>query len=365
MGWMAWQQFHCDDGIVNEKTFTDMIDRLAADGWLEAGYEIISVDDCWFGPGRDANGDVYADPKRFPHGMKWLADYAHAQHVKLGIYYDLGVVTCDNYTGSLGFLRQDARTLVRWGIDSIKVDGCMSTDNDRNDGFIAFAFFLNETGVPILYNNEWPLYTPKLNRSLLPISGNSWRIGADVRCTWESIMSVAHNYADNNWSELGGPGAWNDLDQITVGCNNKWDKGLNQEESRTNMAIWVTAAAPLMMTNDLRHIEQWQKDILTNPEVIAIHQDVMGKPGKRLTPATEDAQVWARPLHNGDWSVALINKADAAQDIKFPFKLISELKNEWKLRDLWAKKDLGTFKTEFIAKNVAAHDTVFLRCQVA
>ena len=31
--------------------------------------------DCWAAKERDANGKLQADPNRFPHGIKYLADY--------------------------------------------------------------------------------------------------------------------------------------------------------------------------------------------------------------------------------------------------------------------------------------------------
>lgn len=34
------------------------------------------------------------DPKRFPNGIKALADYVHAKGLKLGIYSDAGYFTC-------------------------------------------------------------------------------------------------------------------------------------------------------------------------------------------------------------------------------------------------------------------------------
>lgn len=50
-------------------------DRLAADGYRDAGYEYIIVDDCWMEKQRDANGKLVPDHKRFPSGLKALADY--------------------------------------------------------------------------------------------------------------------------------------------------------------------------------------------------------------------------------------------------------------------------------------------------
>jgi hypothetical protein len=35
---------------------------------------------------RDSNGYLQPDPVRFPHGMKYLADYIHSKGLKFGIY---------------------------------------------------------------------------------------------------------------------------------------------------------------------------------------------------------------------------------------------------------------------------------------
>lgn len=50
-------------------------DRLAADGYRDAGYIYVSIDDCWMAKERAPNGSLVADPIRFPRGIKFLADY--------------------------------------------------------------------------------------------------------------------------------------------------------------------------------------------------------------------------------------------------------------------------------------------------
>ena len=52
-----------------------MADAMATNGYKEAGYEYITVDDCWPADHRDKDGRLQPDPTRFPHGMKALADY--------------------------------------------------------------------------------------------------------------------------------------------------------------------------------------------------------------------------------------------------------------------------------------------------
>lgn len=52
-----------------------MADLMVSDGWRDAGYEYLCIDDCWMAPERDSKGRLQADPKRFPSGIKHLANY--------------------------------------------------------------------------------------------------------------------------------------------------------------------------------------------------------------------------------------------------------------------------------------------------
>ena len=59
-----------------------MADRMVADGYREAGYEYVHIDDCWAAPQRDENGKLQADPQRFPSGMQALADYVRVKNIE-------------------------------------------------------------------------------------------------------------------------------------------------------------------------------------------------------------------------------------------------------------------------------------------
>ena len=43
---------------------------------------------------RDGKGDLVADPKKFPSGMKALADYVHAHGMKFGLHQPAGIKDC-------------------------------------------------------------------------------------------------------------------------------------------------------------------------------------------------------------------------------------------------------------------------------
>ena len=52
-----------------------MADLFVSEGYKDAGYEYVNIDDCWLSRSRDSQGRLQPDPKRFPNGMKHLADY--------------------------------------------------------------------------------------------------------------------------------------------------------------------------------------------------------------------------------------------------------------------------------------------------
>ena len=75
MGWMTWQRYRCQ---INEDLIKGMVDRMAQDGWLDAGYQYINIDDCWMLPQRQS-GRLVPDPQRFPSGMRALSDLENKQ----------------------------------------------------------------------------------------------------------------------------------------------------------------------------------------------------------------------------------------------------------------------------------------------
>ncbi|OHS95043.1 hypothetical protein TRFO_38776 [Tritrichomonas foetus] len=364
MGWMAWEQFRCEtdcskypNDCINENLFVDMIDRIAEDGWLELGYEYVSIDDCWMGKGRDVNGELYPDQSRFPHNITWLAEYAHKKGVKLGIYNDFGTLTCGGYTGSEGYLRVDALTFGKWKVDMLKMDGCYSELINQRDGYPAMTHFLNKTGRPILYSCSWPAYDDKMDYSPLPEHCNLWRNYGDITSSWPTVKTIIDKWGNTpEWAKYAGPGHWNDPDQLMIGL--KGGK-ITKIEGETQMAIWAIVAAPLIMSNDLRQLEDWAKEILQNKEVIEVDQDPLGIQGFRLT-ENIDKQVWYRQLSNNEWAVALFNHGESTTDITVTFKDFAP-KDTYTLRDLFKHEDIGTISNSYTGKDIPAHGVVFLR----
>ena len=75
---------------------------MVSEGYRDAGYEFVNVDDCWSELEREAGTNkLVAHHERFKSGMKSLADYLHARNLKFGLYTDIGTQTCGKYPGLL------------------------------------------------------------------------------------------------------------------------------------------------------------------------------------------------------------------------------------------------------------------------
>lgn len=58
----------------------------------------------------------------------------HQRGLKLGLYEDVGNITCRDYPGCWEHEEVDARTFAEWGVDYIKYDQCVPDINWLNIG---------------------------------------------------------------------------------------------------------------------------------------------------------------------------------------------------------------------------------------
>jgi len=316
LGWNSWNKFGCD---VSEQLIRETADAMVASGLRDAGYRYVNIDDCWQG-GRDAHGDLYADAKRFPSGIKALADKLHAQGLKLGIYSDVGDKTCGGYPGSRGHEYQDARTFAAWGVDYLKYDWCNTEGMDAAASYTTMRDALRATGRPIVFSIcEWGDTKPWL---WAPAVGHSWRTTGDIAPCWNCEQG------HGNWASFGvlrivdmqatirkysGPGHWNDMDMLEVG------NGLTEDEDRAHFTLWSMMDSPLIAGNDLRSMSASVLATLANRDVIALGQDALGIQAFRAL-AEGELEVWAKPLAHDEWAVAFLNRGDVPRHVAFNWK---------------------------------------------
>lgn len=130
-------------------------------------------------------------------------------------------------------------------------------------------------------------------------AGNLWRTTPDIRPIWPWIK-ILYNHTVKLY-KYAGVGGWNDPDMLEVG-NGK----LTFEQNRSHFALWCMMCAPLILGNDLRNISDDVLKIVKNPDLIAINQDALGVPAKRVVKGTVDVLV--KPLADGSVAVCAFNK---------------------------------------------------------
>ena len=91
MGWNTWNKFACN---INETLIYNSIDYLVSTGLRDLGYNYMNLDDCWQISRENVTKKIVPDAKKFPNGIKPLADYAHSKGLKFGLYSDAGNLTC-------------------------------------------------------------------------------------------------------------------------------------------------------------------------------------------------------------------------------------------------------------------------------
>ena len=355
MGWNSWNHFGCN---VSEQLIRDTADALAASGMRDAGYKFLVIDDCWHGE-RDAHGDIQPDPKRFPSGIKALADYVHSKGLKFGIYSDAGVKTCAGRPGSRGYEFQDAAQYAKWGVDYLKYDWCNTSTQNAQASYGIMREALNHTGRPIVFSMcEWGTAKPWMWAG--DGTGNLWRTTGDITDKWDGkhgyslgMMTIVDQ--NERLYSFAGPGHWNDPDMLEVG-----NGGMTADEYRAHFSLWAMMAAPLIAGNDVAHMSAETGSILMNKEVIAVDQDPLGHAGRRVR-KEGDLEVWARELANGDRAVLLLNRGGSAASIHFSLAEVG-LPDSLTLRarDLWAGREAGSVQGGYTAESVPSHGVVML-----
>lgn len=367
MGWNSWNKFACD---VDEDLIKETADAMVSSGMKDAGYLYINIDDCWHGQ-RDSLGFIQPDPRRFPSGMKALAEYIHSKGLKLGIYSDAGWETCGGRPGSRGFEFQDALMYAEWGVDYLKYDWCNTEGLNAEGAYMTIGAALQNAGRPVVLSIcEWGDNQPwKWGENI----GHLWRTTGDIyNCfdceydhgTWSSWGVMQIFDMQKGLREYAGPDHWNDPDMMEVG------NGMALNEDRAHFTMWSMLAAPLIAGNDIRNMSEATKAILTNKEVIAVNQDSLGIQAFEYS-AKDSIEIWFKPLQNDEWAVMFLNRGKSAQRVEFDWsqhdvsdeifdKRANFDKVIYSINNLWEKEKKITTKKAFKAE-IPGHDVILLR----
>ena len=384
LGWNSWNTFgeHISEALIHE-----MADCMVEQGYLQAGYEYLVIDDCWSLRERDEKGLLVPDPVKFPNGMKAVADYVHSKGLKFGMYSCAGVLTCAGYPSSYDHEFVDAATFASWGVDFLKYDFCNFPDTgDCRARYQTMSMALKATGRDILFSAcNWGQKEPwKWMRS---VGAHMYRSTGDIMDNYISFTDIFKSQLDNLC--MSGTACFNDMDMLTVGMCGKGNVGLGKvctyEEYRMQFALWCLAGVPLMMGADLRSLAPEYKELMQNPDLLRIDQDAecrslyLIRKGSVTTSNPEPKEgefpwkqlpdtsyTFIRHLSDREFALAYVNfsPADAQihcemADIGLPVSSGYALS----MRDVFTGEQLPP-KTDFFNPRVPAHDMKLYLCRL-
>ena len=360
LGWNSWNVWGT---TVDDAKIRAAADAMVATGLAAHGFSYINIDDGWEGK-RDGNG-VLQPNEKFPN-MKALADYVHSKGLKIGIYSSPGKTTCGGFAGSLGYEEIDARTWAEWGFDVLKHDWCSYGNTLRDQPldhlqkpYIVMRDALKKTNRDWLYSlcqygmgNVW-----EWGKS---VGGHYWRTTGDLTDVWSNMSAVGFRQAGRE--QYSKPGGWTDPDMLVIGKvgwgPNIHDTRLTPNEQLVHIALWSLQAAPLLIGADMAQFDQWTIDLMTNHDVLAIQQDMLGRGATRVY-QRERLELWARPLSDGTVAFGLFNRGLQAAKMSATWKELG-ISGSQPVRDVWLHKDLGMFDNEF-STTVPAHGVVMVK----
>lgn len=358
MGWNSWNTFGPN---ISETLILEMADAMVEMGFRDAGYEYLVIDDCWSLRERDAAGHLVPDPEKFPHGMKFVADYVHSKGLKFGMYSAAGSMTCAGYPGSFGHEYADAQQFADWGVDFLKYDLCHYPGcGDVRNSYLKMSMALRATGREILFSGctvgehepwDW----------MRSVGAHMYRSTGDICDNYESFRGIAQSQLQHfNYS---GPGCFNDIDMLVVGMsgtgNVSHTGGCTDEEYLMHFSLWCLWGAPLMMGGDIRNMNEYCRNIMLNKELIAINQDPEARP-----PYYEPKQRYAsdarmgllKLLSNGEMVVAYYNFSEGERSVLLYFDDygVPGAEHGLELTDILTGECIGT-KYDFYCPTLPAH----------
>lgn len=312
LGWNSWNTFGED---INEKVVMESADTLVATGLASHGYHYIVIDDCWALKERSADGRLVPDPEKFPHGMKYVADYVHSKNLKFGMYSCAGYLTCAGYPASFDHEFVDADTFAKWGVDYLKYDYCFHPQTVPGPVlYKRMAIALANCGRDILFSAcSWG--ADETRTWIKETGANMWRTTGDINDSWKSIHDLAMEVEKNNI--YGAINCFPDMDMLVCGMNgagNVGFAGCTTEEYKTHFSLWALLGSPLMIGCDIRHMSEDTYKILTNDDVLAINQDpeynqafnaISGNPH-----TGNETPIYVRYLSGGDVAIGMFNLSD-------------------------------------------------------
>jgi hypothetical protein len=363
LGWNSWD---CFGTTVTEQQVKEQADAMVK-YLLPSGYKYLTVDIQWYEP--ESKGHAY-DPKamltmdeygrltpglkKFPSaadgkGFKPLADYVHSKGLMFGIHIMRGIPrqAVEKNTPVLGtnvkaqdialksstcawnpdmygvdatkpegqaYYYSIVKMYADWGVDYIKCDDISRPyDNVQKAEIEALRNAIDKTGRSIILSLS-PGATPVTAGEHVMNHANMWRITDDFWDSWGLLHAMFERL--DVWTPYRGPGHFPDADMLPIGIVEfKRPTRFTKEEQYTLMSLWAIGRSPLILGADMTQLDDFTKEILTNPDMLKVNQE---STNNHQVSRDKNIVVWTADVSNSkDKYVALFNAQSKGDNIDF------------------------------------------------
>jgi len=363
LGWNSWD---CFGTTVTEQQIKEQADAMAK-YLLPSGYNYLTVDIEWYDP--EAKGHAYDSKaiftmdeygrltpglKKFPSaangkGFKPLADYVHAKGLKFGIHIMRGIPrqAVEKNTPVLGtnvkaqdiaikssicawnpdmygvdanspegqaYYNSIVQMYADWGVDFIKCDDISRPyDNVQKAEIEALRKAIDKTGRHILLSLS-PGATPVKMGEHVMNHANMWRMTDDFWDRWGLLQGMFERM--DVWTPFRGPGHFPDADMLPIGIVEfNRPTHFTKNEQYTLMSLWAIGRSPLIFGGDMTKLDDFTKEMLTNPEMLKVNQN---STNNRQVSRDKNMIVWAADVPNSkDKYVAFFNAQSTGDNLDF------------------------------------------------
>ena len=283
--------------------------------------------------------------------------------------------------GPVWFVDRDAQQFAEWGIDYVKYDWLewdLMTDEERAAGVKPVRHGRDkqkQNGITQRFYNDFRALDRDIVLSLSPKhelnedgfvrdNCNLWRLTADIHAHWDRMIAPFEDDVVKRLA-LTRPGSYGDLDMLQIGPKGRPNRAekvfrpspLKPTEQYHQVTLWSLLTQPLLLSCNIPTMDEFDLNLVTNHEVLAVNQDALCKQGYRLENEKGNYELWAKDLADGSKAVGLFNLSDDNQVLTLSAQTLGM---KGKVRDLWRQKDIGMLEDSFSA-NVSAHGVVFLK----
>ncbi len=413
MGWNSW--YVHSEGI-SEKAVREMAEAMNEKGLYQYGWTYINIDDCWMGERHPVTKAIQANEKF--DDMKAIAEFVNSKGFKLGIYSTVWMATFAGYIGGTApnaegdysehympeeemlnpaqffgrhpsstqrgvaqvgpywFVDRDAQQFADWGIDYVKYDW-VEVELEKDDRGVyrrqSESNIRKTDSITGRFYNDFRSLDRDIVISLSPRHYaeedhlvkkycNLWRLTIDIKATWDDLTRAFSDELVARYP-LTRPGLYGDLDMLQIGPLGQPNRALKEfkpspltgPEQYFQVTLWSILSQPLLLSCDVSQMDDFDLNLVTNSEVLAVNQDPLVKQGYRVENEEGVYEIWAKDLVDGSKALAFFNLTDEDKEISIT---ADKLGKKGRVRDLWRQEDIGRLRNELTVK-VSPHGTGF------